>query len=43
MAGFDARDSTSLEREKEDYARDLAKPLAGLRIGLPRRSSSARA
>jgi aspartyl-tRNA(Asn)/glutamyl-tRNA(Gln) amidotransferase subunit A len=36
MAGFDRRDSTSLEREKEDYARDLAKPLAGLKIGLPR-------
>jgi aspartyl-tRNA(Asn)/glutamyl-tRNA(Gln) amidotransferase subunit A len=36
MAGFDNRDSTSLEREKEDYARDLAKPLAGLRIGLPK-------
>ncbi len=36
MAGFDTRDSTSLEREKEDYARDLAKPLAGLRIGLPK-------
>ncbi|MHB9101517.1 MAG: Asp-tRNA(Asn)/Glu-tRNA(Gln) amidotransferase subunit GatA [Sulfuricella sp.] len=36
MAGFDARDSTSLEREKEDYGRDLDKPLAGLRIGLPK-------
>jgi aspartyl-tRNA(Asn)/glutamyl-tRNA(Gln) amidotransferase subunit A len=36
MAGFDPRDSTSLEREREDYARDLDKPLAGLRIGLPR-------
>ena len=36
MAGFDARDSTSLERPREDYARDLGKPLAGLRIGLPR-------
>jgi aspartyl-tRNA(Asn)/glutamyl-tRNA(Gln) amidotransferase subunit A len=36
MAGFDERDSTSLEREPEDYARDLDKPLAGLRIGLPR-------
>jgi aspartyl-tRNA(Asn)/glutamyl-tRNA(Gln) amidotransferase subunit A len=36
MAGFDARDSTSLEREREDYMRDLANPLAGLRIGLPR-------
>ncbi|OGA53192.1 MAG: aspartyl/glutamyl-tRNA amidotransferase subunit A [Betaproteobacteria bacterium RIFCSPLOWO2_12_FULL_62_13] len=36
MAGFDARDSTSLERPAVDYARDLAKPVAGLRIGLPR-------
>jgi aspartyl-tRNA(Asn)/glutamyl-tRNA(Gln) amidotransferase subunit A len=35
MAGFDAKDSTSLERPTEDYARDLAKPLAGLKIGLP--------
>ncbi|QNM96813.1 Asp-tRNA(Asn)/Glu-tRNA(Gln) amidotransferase subunit GatA [Chitinimonas koreensis] len=36
MAGFDARDSTSLERPAEDYTRDLDRPLAGLRIGLPR-------
>jgi aspartyl-tRNA(Asn)/glutamyl-tRNA(Gln) amidotransferase subunit A len=36
MAGFDARDSTSLERPVEDYSRDLDLPLAGLRIGLPR-------
>jgi len=36
MAGFDARDSTSLERNQEDYARDLNKPLTGLRIGLPK-------
>jgi aspartyl-tRNA(Asn)/glutamyl-tRNA(Gln) amidotransferase subunit A len=36
MAGFDPRDSTSLERPAEDYCRDLEKPLAGLRIGLPR-------
>jgi len=35
MAGFDARDSTSLERPAEDYTRDLDKPLAGLKIGLP--------
>jgi aspartyl-tRNA(Asn)/glutamyl-tRNA(Gln) amidotransferase subunit A len=35
MTGFDERDSTSLPRDKEDYARDLNKPLAGLRIGLP--------
>ncbi|UCV11764.1 Asp-tRNA(Asn)/Glu-tRNA(Gln) amidotransferase subunit GatA [Dechloromonas denitrificans] len=36
MVGFDERDSTSLERPAEDYARDLEKPLAGLRIGLPK-------
>jgi aspartyl-tRNA(Asn)/glutamyl-tRNA(Gln) amidotransferase subunit A len=36
MTGFDPNDSTSLERDKEDYARDLDQPLAGLRIGLPR-------
>ena len=41
MAGHDPRDSTSLERPAEDYTRALtaiggARPLAGLRIGLPR-------
>ncbi len=41
MAGHDARDSTSLDRPPEDRSRALrepatAKPLAGLRIGLPR-------
>ncbi len=36
MAGFDARDSTSLQREAEDYTHDLAFPLKGLRIGLPK-------
>lgn len=36
MAGFDSRDSTSLERPVEDYTRELDQPLAGLRIGLPR-------
>lgn len=36
MAGFDTRDSTSVERAAEDYARDLERPLAGLRVGLPR-------
>jgi aspartyl-tRNA(Asn)/glutamyl-tRNA(Gln) amidotransferase subunit A len=35
MAGFDPRDSTSLERPPEDYARELDRPLAGLRVGLP--------
>ena len=36
MASFDERDSTSLDRPPEDYARDLDKPLAGLKIGLPK-------
>lgn len=36
MAGYDERDSTSLERPVEDYSRDLDKPLNGLRIGLPK-------
>jgi aspartyl-tRNA(Asn)/glutamyl-tRNA(Gln) amidotransferase subunit A len=36
MAGFDARDSTSLEREKEDYSRLLnTQKIQGLRIGVP--------
>ena len=36
MTGFDARDSTSLQREKEDYTRDLNKPMAGIKVGLPK-------
>jgi aspartyl-tRNA(Asn)/glutamyl-tRNA(Gln) amidotransferase subunit A len=45
IASFDERDSTSLQRDDEDYARYLgqrwsgdnpAKPLAGLRIGMPK-------
>lgn len=36
MAGFDERDSTSLERATEDYTRHLDLPLAGLKIGLPK-------
>jgi len=36
MAGYDARDSTSLERPAEDYGRDLDLELSGLRIGLPK-------
>ncbi len=36
MTGFDARDSTSIERPKEDYTRDSNINLKGLRIGLPR-------
>ncbi len=41
MAGFDERDSTSLQHPTEDYLRDIdapatGKPLSGLRIGLPK-------
>ncbi|HEV3011554.1 MAG TPA: Asp-tRNA(Asn)/Glu-tRNA(Gln) amidotransferase subunit GatA [Burkholderiales bacterium] len=36
MAGFDARDSTSLDRPKEDYTKGLGLKLDGLRVGLPR-------
>ncbi|HYD56517.1 MAG TPA: Asp-tRNA(Asn)/Glu-tRNA(Gln) amidotransferase subunit GatA [Burkholderiales bacterium] len=36
MAGFDPRDSTSLERPQEDYGRSLEPDLKGVRIGLPR-------
>lgn len=35
MASFDERDSTSVERSKEDYTRDLNRPLKGLKVGLP--------
>jgi len=35
MAGFDRRDSTSVERAPEDYARMLDLSLDGLRIGVP--------
>jgi aspartyl-tRNA(Asn)/glutamyl-tRNA(Gln) amidotransferase subunit A len=36
MAGFDPRDSTSLERPLDDYVAELGASLEGLRIGLPR-------
>ena len=36
MAGFDARDSTSLNHPKEDYTAKLNQPLAGLKVGLPK-------
>ena len=36
MAGFDVRDSTCLDRAKEDYTRSLNHPVAGLTIGLPK-------
>jgi aspartyl-tRNA(Asn)/glutamyl-tRNA(Gln) amidotransferase subunit A len=36
MAGFDPRDSTSIERPKEDYTSRLGMNVRDLRIGLPR-------
>ena len=41
MAGFDERDSTSVEQAIPDYSADLNKPLTGLRVGLPREYFSA--
>jgi aspartyl-tRNA(Asn)/glutamyl-tRNA(Gln) amidotransferase subunit A len=34
MAGFDPRDSTSVDRPVPDYAATLAEPLRGLKVGL---------
>src|SRR6516162_3676177 len=34
MAGFDVRDSTSVEREVPDYVAALEEPIAGLRVGV---------
>jgi len=36
MAGFDERDSTCMDRPKDDYIGGLAKGVRGLRIGVPR-------
>ncbi len=36
MAGFDEKDSTSLDREIPDYTGGLGNSIEGLRIGLPR-------
>ena len=36
MAGFDPRDSTSVDRPVPDYAASLDQPLDGLKIGLPK-------
>ena len=36
MAGFDPRDSTSVDRQVPDYTATLNEPLKGLRIGLPK-------
>jgi len=36
MAGFDPRDSTSVDKEVEDYTVNLEKSIEGLKIGLPK-------
>jgi len=36
MAGFDERDSTCMDRPKDDYVGGLARGVKGLRIGVPR-------
>jgi aspartyl-tRNA(Asn)/glutamyl-tRNA(Gln) amidotransferase subunit A len=36
MAGFDARDSTSVERPNDDYVAHLGRGVKGLRLGVPR-------
>jgi aspartyl-tRNA(Asn)/glutamyl-tRNA(Gln) amidotransferase subunit A len=36
MAGFDERDSTCMDRAKDDYVGGLARGVGGLRIGVPR-------
>ena len=37
MTGFDEKDSTSVEMPAEDFTRDLGKPVAGMKIGVPRK------
>ncbi|MFW5824051.1 MAG: Asp-tRNA(Asn)/Glu-tRNA(Gln) amidotransferase subunit GatA [Marinobacter sp.] len=36
MAGFDPKDSTSIDRDVPDYTATLNEPLKGLKIGLPK-------
>jgi len=36
MAGFDPKDSTSVDQPLDDYLAALDKPLTGLRVGLPK-------
>jgi aspartyl-tRNA(Asn)/glutamyl-tRNA(Gln) amidotransferase subunit A len=36
MAGFDPKDSTSVDQPVDDYLASLDKPLSGLRVGLPK-------
>ena len=36
MVGFDPRDSTSIEREPEDFTRTLEQSIKGIKIGVPK-------
>jgi aspartyl-tRNA(Asn)/glutamyl-tRNA(Gln) amidotransferase subunit A len=36
MAGFDPRDSTSVERDVPDFEAAVARPLKGLKVGIPK-------
>ena len=36
MAGFDEKDSTSIDHKKEDYTKNIDQPIEGLKIGLPK-------
>ena len=41
MAGFDSKDSTSVDLPVPDYSANLSQPLTGLKIGLPKEFFSA--
>ena len=36
MAGFDNKDSTSIEKKKENYSKNLKTDIKGLKIGIPK-------
>src|SRR5208282_4068887 len=36
IAGYDPKDSTSVQSKAEDFAKDLKAPAAGLKIGVPK-------
>ena len=39
MSGFDPKDSTSIDRKKENYSKKLNKNIKGLKIGIPKEYS----
>jgi aspartyl-tRNA(Asn)/glutamyl-tRNA(Gln) amidotransferase subunit A len=36
MSGFDSKDSTSIDKKKEDYSKKISKNIKGLKIGIPK-------